>query len=222
MRGWLLILIAVFIDALQAAVDFMFTALGMFSGTAGGGALGCWLGTKIAGSTGCYFLGAVGAAAGSLANPALSSVGIPMGIMLGFAVNFCISATLGAGFVALLWMLGYYHPGITFGGAIAELLPGVDCLPGWTAMAALCVLKKRASEKKASGASAVASLFSPTSLLGGVVGGVVATHQTTLRMQERGAVDAPKAIPQARVAADLRHIAPMPIIRNTERPTYAA
>ncbi len=142
--------VALLIDLLQATISAGLFALSSAPGTIVGAAGGCYIGASIAGKIGCFFLGGLAGFVGSFANPFLAPFTIPLGIAAGFAINVCLSATLGSGLIFLLATNGMWYPDLIFGGGIVELIPGLDDLPGWTVMAGLCILRKKAKEKPGS------------------------------------------------------------------------
>jgi hypothetical protein len=159
MLGMVVIILALFIDGLQAllAAGF-FAALPPILGTAGGVAsagAACTVGAGI-GAAATIWVAGVGAIAGAAAGcvggavtgwligaPIAAASGVPLAIGLGFVVDICISCTLGAGLILLLGFGDMFYPKYVLGGGLFELLPGFDALPGWTVMAVLCVLKKK-------------------------------------------------------------------------------
>jgi hypothetical protein len=162
-RNTLLILFAAFIDLLQAGISAGLFVIGAFPGTVAGSAAGCIIGRSIAGSVGCWIGGAVAGAAGSAANGAAAAT-LPIAVGLGMAVNFCLDITLGLILTLFLLWLGMYHKGYGIGGFLVELIPGLDNLPGWTIMTALCVVRKTAEEKKLVGSTG--SMFSTLTTTG--------------------------------------------------------
>lgn len=179
MRGMAFILIALFIDGLQACVSLGLFFIAANAGTVAGGTGGCIAGHLAFGEIGCWVGGIALGAFGTFGNAAAAPFLIPVGIALGFAVNFCLSATLGAGLVFLLWLNGMFYPQYVFGGGLAELLPGLDNLPAWTLMVALSLMRKNAEEGKSGLAStAIRSVLSPQSALGAAAGAITAANQT--------------------------------------------
>ena len=141
MKAAALIMVALFIDGLQAAISAALAIVAAFPGTVGGAAAGCAAGASVAGSLGCALGGFIVGILGSALDVAAPFTE-PIGIMLGFAISVCLSFTLGAGLIMLLILAGMYYPKFMLGGGVAELIPGFDIIPGWTAMTILCVLKK--------------------------------------------------------------------------------
>ena len=124
-KGFIFIGIALFIDGLQAFMDWAFLALG-----------------------------------GALALPTFGAA-VPLGIAIGFAVNFVISATFGVMLIVGLGMFGFLKKGdLPFVGGMGlfEIIPGLDCLPGWTLMTVRCVMKAQAKQVVATAITSVTKL----------------------------------------------------------------
>jgi hypothetical protein len=151
MKAAALIMLALFIDGIQAGMSAAIFILSAFPGTFGGAAAGCAAGNAVAGEIGCsiggFLLGLVGSV--PLINGVLATVTMPVGIILGFAISVCLSLTLGAGLIMLLIIYGMFYPKYLMPGGISELIPGFDLVPGWTALTILCVLRKVKDEKAA-------------------------------------------------------------------------
>ena len=187
-RNSLLILFAILLDLLQAGISAGLFFMGAFPGTVGGATGGCFLGAKVAGEIGCAIGGAVAGVAGTALNAAAAAT-LPFAVGLGFAVNFCISATLGIILVAWLWSLGMYKlgPGIT--GFIVELTPGLAVVPGWTMMTILCVVRKTAEENKLVGsAGSLFTKFATTGIAGAGAFAAFAINQGTARRAREAGV----------------------------------
>ena len=128
-----LILLALFIDGLQALLS-----VGFFT-----------MGAGISAAT-------LGAAA---------VVAVPVGIGLGFLTDVCVSVTFGAGLLFLLKYNDMFYPAYAFGGGLGELIPGLDILPGWTAMTVLSAIRKSREENEAEGSSLFSSALSVSALV---------------------------------------------------------
>lgn len=156
MKAAALIAFALFIDGMQAALSAALAVVAALPGTIAGGAAGCIVGNYVLGNLGCAILGAVGGFLGSLLDAA-AVITEPVGIIMGFVVTICISATFGAALIGLLIFSGMFKLGnmkYVYGASIAELLPGLSILPSWTAMTVLCVLQKSKEEGGVLGAAA--------------------------------------------------------------------
>ena len=68
-------------------------------------------------------------------------VGLPFGVVLGMALNICISLTVGVGFMILLAYFKMFYPVYAFSGSGLEVMPGFDYLPIWTATAVMCAIE---------------------------------------------------------------------------------
>lgn len=168
-RNALLILFALIIDILQATLSAGLFMIGAFPGTAAGAAGGCIIGTYVNSTVGCAFVGVVAGAAGSILNT--FSVGtLPYAVGLGFIVNFCLDISLGTLLVMFLMSQKMYYPRYGIGGFVAELIPGLNDLPAWTAMVILSIIRKQAEQKKLKGNAG--STFA--AMMGGGVVGFVA------------------------------------------------
>lgn len=191
-----LIIFGLFIDGLQASISIAIAAIAAFPPATGAG-VGC--------AAAGYFLGKIGCLIGGTAlgllssipfvSVAIASVTVPIGIALGFAINVCLSLTLGAGLVTFLWFNGMLYPKYLLNG-IGEVMPGLNNIPFWTALVVLCLLRKNAEE--GSGAMAAASGFlglalSPGSALGKVAGGISLMKEDAAAIaQNAGAAPAPR------------------------------
>lgn len=188
MKATFLILFALLIDGLQMLLSWGLLALGDAVTAAtpvttglGGAGTGCYLN-----SSGWYDLPGcvVGAIAGGAIGATASIGGIPLGIILGFVVDFCISATFGVALVALLIYSGMFYPGYLFGGTIFELIPGFDDFPGWTFMTIMCVIRKKSEDKSGllsgvAGVVVAGSSLSKGNIVSAVRGGTHATASIT-------------------------------------------
>lgn len=172
-RNTLLILFAVLLDILQAGISAGLFFMGAFPGTIGGATGGCLIGAKIAGPVGCTIGGAVAGVAGTAVNAAAAAT-LPFAVGLGFAVNFCISATFGVVLIGFLLLFGMYYKGAGIAGFIIELIPGLAIVPGWTGMTVMCVMRKSAEEKALAG-SAAGGLFTTFATAGMAGAGAFAT-----------------------------------------------
>jgi hypothetical protein len=128
MRGFFLIIAALFIDGLQGMMSI---ALAGISGSAG---------------IALQAIPGVGTIAGAAV--------VPIGIILGFIVNACISLTFGVGLIAALAFEGMAYPGYLGSVLFAEVVPGLDNLPLWTGIVILCLMKKKSTEGGMLGAAA--------------------------------------------------------------------
>lgn len=169
MKNAAFIMLALFIDGVQAAISTSLAVITAFPGTIGGGAAGCLAGNYIAGSVGCFVLGLAGGLFGTLLDAA-AVVTEPVGIVLGFAVTICFSCTFGVALVFLLGMNGMFYPKYVFSGGITEVLPGFSIIPGWTAMTILCVLKKSKERGGVLGAVAGVATAASSPSIGSVAG----------------------------------------------------
>jgi hypothetical protein len=113
-KGMLFIGMALFIDGLQAGLDWSFLATGGLI-------------------TGATF--------------GLGAIALPLGIVFGFAANFCLSVTFGVMLITGLGIFGLWDTTTIVAGGFFEIIPGLDCLPGWTLMTVRCVLKAKAKEE---------------------------------------------------------------------------
>jgi hypothetical protein len=163
MKAAAFIMLALFIDGIQAAVSASLALIAAFPGTVGGAAAGCAVGNGFFGSWGCTIGGFIFGLLGTSLD-VLAPVTEPIGLAIGFAVSICLSMTFGAGLIMLLLLNGMYYPKFLLPGGIAELIPGFDLIPSWTAMTILCVLQKSKEESGLLGgvASVAAAAASPT------------------------------------------------------------
>jgi hypothetical protein len=87
----------------------------------------------------------------------ITGVGAPIGFVLGFVVNMCISLTFGIGLIALLGTEGMFYPYVIAAALFGEVIPIFDNLPLWTGLVLMCAFKKLKEEPGAGGAVAVAA-----------------------------------------------------------------
>lgn len=229
MKGMLFIIFALFIDGLQAGISFGLAFIAANFGTIGGITGGCVAGKAIAGQVGCWVGGIALGAFGSFLNAHLAIGLVPVGIVLGFAINICLSATLGAGLVLLLGMDGMFYPKYIFGGGLGELLPGFDNLPAWTATTVLCLLKKKRESGGRSaalfgGAADIGNIVtsaSPGTLPGRVAGAVLGMPQKTANISPEGQERATEAPAKTRVVPELKNIDGIKAPRPVDNALYA-
>lgn len=117
LRYGYLILIALFIDGLQALISLAFVGIG------------------------------VAPSAIPFVGSAVSAATLPLGIALGFAVNFTISVTVGTGLIMLLAFNGMFHPARIIPAYLSEAAPGFANLPVWTGLVVWSLYKKNKKEK---------------------------------------------------------------------------
>ena len=147
--------VAFFIDALQALLELalfvMFTVAPATTIGTAAGAAACGANCAKVGA-GVGVIGDLIPFTHGLASAALA----PLGMGIGFALDVSVSITFGAIFILLLISFNMFYPMYVFGGSIFELIPGLDILPGWTALAWASIRRKRAEEKQLAGVKAVA------------------------------------------------------------------
>ncbi len=195
------VLFAVCIDGLQALMTFAFFAMGsaLTAVTPWGGAvIGCTIGATT--STGVLATAAncvKGALIGAIASP----IGAPLGIAIGMGVNVCISFTFGTMLILLLSYCGMFYPGKLLSGIFFEVIPGLDTIPGWTAMTITCVLQKMKEDGALEGtaAGAFAKMLSPKSALGAMYQGVQSIQQKNVSMVRSSGYASDAEINTARV-----------------------
>ncbi len=188
-------MLALMIDGLQALIGLGVSIVAAFPGTFAGGAAGCLAAQKfVSGSVSCAIGGFILGTLGSFGNVA-APITIPIGIVIGFAVDVCLSLTLGIFLIGMLYVCKMFYPGYVTAVFIGEALPGFDILPGWTLLAVRSVLKKSAEEGSgiaslASGVgSAILSPGSPTSGLGTVARGISNMKNITSTLQSNSATN---------------------------------
>ena len=214
MRAAIVIAFAIAIDFFQAVISAGLFIIAAFPGTTAGTAAGCYIGQHIAGSWGCWAVGALLGAIGTWGN-VVAPATIPIGVMLGFAVNICISATFGLGLIILLWQFDMLYLPYVFSGGIMEFIPGIDDLPGWTTMTILCVVKKMAEDKAMAGnAAGTFASFALGGFTGGAMAGITSIKQANMATAARsswGPVTAEKQVETKEtqnrtIAAELKNI----------------
>ncbi len=214
MKGILLLTFALFIDGLQAGISF--AAAGLMGPL--GGALGAtiWCANNLPG--GSLVQGActlVGGAAGAAATPIL----MPLGIAFGFAINICLSLTMGAGLMLAIHVVFGRQTPWMWGSFIGDMIPGVNNLPFWTLMV-LRAWYEDASKRGSLGIWRIASVLTP-------VRGIMSLKEKTMdlpNMKEslnRVGLQQERA-PQPQTGGDLvrmtRTRTPMQDIRVNQKP----
>jgi len=134
-RNTIFILIALFIDGLQATISWGIATIAAFPATTAGGTVGCVVGSQAAGQLGCWIGGVVLGILGTSGNVFLAPFTIPAGIAIGLAVNITLSATLGWAFLVPLmytWGVKTSWQRLALGGG--EMIPGINNVPFWTAL----------------------------------------------------------------------------------------
>ncbi len=112
---------------------------------------------------------------------------VPIGILLGFVINFSFSMTFGAGLIALLAFNSMFYPRYLVSGG-GELIPGLNNLPFWTLFVLLSILRKNLEEKGNVQGAAIkfaTATSSPTGRAGRVTGGIVVKTTPINVMRER-------------------------------------
>jgi hypothetical protein len=192
-KGTVLILLALFIDGLQAGISMLLALVAAVPGTAlgaaGGALAGSWLcgwmgstASAVCGTVGGFVLGFAGTWLGL--DPALAAVTEPVGIAIGFAIDICLSLTLGAFLlmVMFIFLRKIYVSNLFFG--LGELIPGINNIPFWTAFVVISLVKKSKEDGSALGAVAAAAL-SPGSAFGKAAGGIMAMKETTMNVADK-------------------------------------
>lgn len=210
MKGMPLIVFALFLDGLQALISL--SLAGVFSATAmaspvvvgaSGAVLGCVVGglgglviAVVTSETVVGFFGGLAITAsscagvgtllwgvGSAVGGAVGTALVPMGIIFGFAVDICLSATMGAGLIMLLIFNGMFYPKVLLPGGISEIIPGFGLLPTWTAITIFSLLRKKKEEGgggivgAAAGVASAVAAPSASSIAGAVQGVAAAVPQ---------------------------------------------
>jgi len=159
MRYSPLVLVALFIDGMQAAISWGIAVIAAFPGTIGGTAIGCAGGSEVAGEIGCWAGGGILGFLGSipLINGALATVTIPLGIVIGLAINMTLSLVLGGALVFLLMLWGL-NPLQKLWWSGAELIPGINNVPCWTFFTISCIWAKNNNKKTRRGILGLATL----------------------------------------------------------------
>lgn len=161
-KNSIFILLALFIDGLQAAISWGIATIAAFPVTVAGGAGGCWAGSQIAGQLGCWvaggFLGLLSVTpAGLVANGMVAQATVPLGIAIGFAVNVSLSVVLGWAFLVPLMMFFGVHVSarrLVMGGG--EMIPGINNIPFWTAFVVVSLWQGATTKKARKGILALA------------------------------------------------------------------
>ena len=157
-KNTMFILIALYIDGLQAAISWGIAAITAFPGTVGGGALGCLAGNQIAGQIGCWVGGLTVGIFGSAANPFLAPFTIPAGIAIGLAVNMTLSIVLGWGFLVPLMFFFGLQPQKRLWWSGAEMIPGINNVPCWAFFTFSCIWAQATTKKARKGVLGLAGL----------------------------------------------------------------
>lgn len=127
------------------------------------GGIGAIPGLAIAGGS-CAAAAAGGFAVGSSAGGAAAATIVPLGIILGFVVNACLSLTFGIGLITLLGFEGMFFPLTIVMGIFGETIPVFDNLPIWTGLVLICAFKKLKEERGTAGKAAqiVGAILTPS------------------------------------------------------------
>lgn len=183
-KNTLLILLALFIDGLQATISWGIMVIAAFPGTTGGAALGCLVGNYTVGQAGCWlgggFLGILGSI--PIVNATIATATVPVGIVLGFAINMCLSIALGWCFLVPLL---YLFNGVSWKRLIwgsGEMIPGINNIPFWTALVVLSILSKRPAQT-----GMVTKILAPSGMAGMALFGVAKTKEDTAELREQRA-----------------------------------
>jgi hypothetical protein len=163
-RNTIFILIALFIDGLQAAISWGIATIAAFPATTAGGTIGCVVGSQAAGQLGCWIGGVVLGILGTSGNVFLAPFTIPAGSAIGLAVNITLSATLGWAFLVPLmyaWGIKTSWQRLALGGG--EMIPGINNVPFWTALTIASLWGGAARKKSRRGITSFANIFAPTS-----------------------------------------------------------
>ncbi|MDP4020550.1 MAG: hypothetical protein Q8P58_00705 [Candidatus Adlerbacteria bacterium] len=180
-KNTVFILIALFIDGLQAAISWGIAAIAAFPVTSGGTAFGCIAGDAVAGQIGCWAAGGVlGLLSitplGLAANAFVAQATIPVGIAIGIAVNICLSIVLGWGFLVTLMLFFGLKPYRRLWWSGAEIIPGINNVPCWTFFTFSCIWAQTKSNAGRRGVLGLASLaLNP-------VRGIMSTKEDTGRL----------------------------------------
>lgn len=156
-----LILVALFIDGIQAAISWGIATIAAFPGTVAGGAAGCAAGDAVAGQIGCWVGGTVLGILGTTGNVLLAPFTIPVGIALGLAINITLSIVLGYGFLFSLLFIFGLKPYKRMWWSGVELVPGINNIPCWTAFTLSCIwaeTKSKSGKKGVLGLAGIAAL----------------------------------------------------------------
>lgn len=167
-RNTALLLVALFIDGLQATISWSIAMIAAFPGTAAGGAAGCSVGNAIAGQIGCWFGGTVLGILGTTGNALLAPFTIPVGMVLGIAINTTLSIVLGWGLLFTLLLFAGLKPYKRLAWSGAEMIPGINNIPCWTMFAISCMWAEAKSKSRKAGVLGLATLA--TAPVAGIMG----------------------------------------------------
>jgi hypothetical protein len=157
-RNTALLLVALFIDGLQATISWSIATIATFPGTAGGGAAGCVVGDAVAGQIGCWIGGTVLGILGTTGNALLAPFTIPVGIVLGIAINTTLSMVLGWGLLFTLLLFTGLKPYKRIGWSGIEMIPGLNNIPCWTMFALSCMWAEAKNKSRKSAVLGLANL----------------------------------------------------------------
>lgn len=205
-KNFLIILLALFIDGFQALITVAFTGAGAMAGTVAGG-VGALKFCENLPSGVVQACVAAGSLVGTLANPLIAGISIPLGVMLGFVMGTIASLTLGTVLVFILAWNDMFHPQSVVVAYLCEVIPGFDVLPAWTALAVRSVFQKEAADAvaKASGGSKLLQALTATAS-GDAVGAVKNVAQQN------------KTTPEAREAPPREHLEDQGAVEQTNPP----
>ncbi len=197
MKAAVLICFALAIDGLQALVSLGFFMIASAGGTIAGGAVGCAIGDYVAGQLGCWVGGGILGIFGTFANTAIAPLLVPIGVVLGIAVNVCMSIVLGGPLLFLLWHFKFFHAGY-LPGFLAEITPGVANIPFWTGLVVASILRTKTSKV----VNTVAASTGLAALSGGAAGALRSVLNIRNINTQIFAQSNPELLTQAQNAAD--------------------
>src|ERR1700733_124200 len=147
-KGHWLIPIAAFIDFVSVFISWLCIALGATAGTTGAAAAAYTLcsGAGITVASACAL---AGGALGTIIDPAIATVGIPLGIALGDAITVCLTIMGLSLLIMPMLMMGMFYPKYLFFD-LGKLVPILNWFPFLTAFVIGCVATKYAEEKRGS------------------------------------------------------------------------
>jgi hypothetical protein len=190
---------ALFIDLIQALVSFgiFITFAGVSvaatpAGTILGGLGGCILGALVGAVVGaipgavagCVVGGGGGATGGAVVGGAVATIAPATGMALAFVFNLAIGLVLGGLLISLMFFGKILYPRyltITF----AEVIPGINCLPAWTAFVISSLIAERMQKKKQTLKEAggqLGKIAGRGTALGRGIGAVVAIQEKNMEL----------------------------------------
>jgi hypothetical protein len=151
-KGIWLIIPAAFIDLMSVFISWLCIVMGATAGTTGGAAI-AYAACSAAGSTVANVCAVAGGALGTVVDPYIATVGIPLGIVLGDAITVCLTIMGLALFLIPLASMRMFYWKYLFMD-LGKLVPIVNWLPFLSLFVGACIVRRYMDDKKQAGSIA--------------------------------------------------------------------